>query len=161
MKKGALKLILCLCLISSVPKMAAQHVSPDAEPRAGEVQPPKTAEQQAVDAASQKLTEERDRRIQKQKEIEGAEKLADAIRKSKKHFIIKVAQVLDDGVLADYYQGGIGGRLSGKIFFFSGVQGMAEGQERMIFAIPDGSYKFTDTSGAARTVEKWRLSDNN
>jgi len=98
------------------------------------------------------------------------------LRDNSKNLTIEIIQVIDKGVLADNMKlqvvasssarvgmgGGVGsyyGR-SGKIIFVDGLKGMAEQQRKDIVAAPDGTYTYTDVSGASRTVEKWTFIKN-
>ena len=95
-----------------------------------------------------------------------------ALKAKQQSFGIEIVQVTPEGVLADRLEtstyavgsaryGGGGGAvktsvsLSGKIIFIEGLLGMAEQQRASIDAVPDGTYTFTDTEGANRTIEKW------
>ena len=96
-----------------------------------------------------------------------------------KEMHIEINQVVSGGVLADLLtkryteavadraaSNGLGGNVyrpddglyyerSGNTAFIQGVNGGVEGKQLAIKAYPDGTYTFTDTQGASRTVEKW------
>ena len=97
--------------------------------------------QRAAAEAKQKIAEamaERDELIKKR----------DALLQSmaeQKSF--KATQVVDGGILCDD---------SNKLIFVScATQDLAEGQTFSTYAYKDGTYTYTDTQGASRTVEKW------
>jgi hypothetical protein len=90
---------------------------------------------------------------------------------------VEVTQVLANGILADPLEehyipgrassmarigggGGVGSDAvsyepSGKTIFVQGLSGMAENERATIQAYRDGTYTYSDTSGASRTIEKW------
>ena len=86
---------------------------------------------------------------------------------------IKVDQVISGGVLADLMEtASIGSRMSriggggaaciyykrsGHIIYVTGVNNVVDNDELSIKAKRDGVYSYVDTSGAARTVEKYTL----
>ena len=93
-----------------------------------------------------------------------------------KELHIEINQVISGGVLADPLNKeytevvgnstGNGGGTSGggvyyerswKVIFVQGITGVAEGKQMTIKAYEDGTYTYSDTRGASRTVDKWVL----
>jgi len=135
------------------------------------------AQSDAVAAAQAKVDqanlEKSDADSAKQKE--GA---VEAQKKNAVTLVAKVTQVLPDGILADKMKsvyiapvtssmgavggggvavgGGISYEESGTtIFIEMPASGLAEGQQLTLKVARNGTYTFTDTNGASRTVEKW------
>jgi len=102
----------------------------------------------------------------------------EAPKKSAPNLVAKVTQVLPNGILADKMKtvyndpvtssmgavggggvavgGGISYTESGTtIFIEMPSSGLAEGQQLNLNVERNGTYTFTDTKGASRTVEKW------
>jgi hypothetical protein len=85
------------------------------------------------------------------------------MQKLARKFPVEIKQVLADGLLCEEqsivsvssfnvasYEG------TGKLIFVqASPEGMAEGNMISVNAFQDGVYKYTDTQGASRTVEKW------
>lgn len=138
-------------------------------------------QQQALQAAAYaKAAEDRKKaEIQAKQlaDVDAQQAAADAKQKTLKSTAasvrIKIIQVLPGGVLADRMQeavvssssasiGGGGGAYSyyersGDVFYYEGVQNVAEGDGLDVVAGRDGTYTYTDTSGASRTVQKWKI----
>lgn len=90
-----------------------------------------------------------------------------------KEIHVEITQVLPEGVLADKLKanytssnlqsiGGGGGlpfissyTRSGTVIFIKGLKVIAEGKRMAFIGLEDGTYSFTDTDGASRTVECW------
>ncbi len=106
-----------------------------------------------VKLAELKAQEEHQKQLQEIHDKEAAQeaakaKAAEELKARTKTFYIEVNQVLSGGVLASP---------TGATIFVQGVnvKGLAEGNLLEIRAYRDGTYSFTDTRGASRTVEKW------
>jgi hypothetical protein len=97
--------------------------------------------------------------------------------------VVKVNQVLPNGVLADKMEahynapvadsmasvGGGGGVAGGGVYYEESgttifiempASGLAEGQQLTVKVARNSTYTFTDTNGASRTIEKWIKVDN-
>jgi len=136
-------------------------------------------QQQAIQAATYAKSEEerkifelqkKQRSDEETKQKQQAQKAA-LLKASSESARIKVVQVLAGGVLADKLQTasvasssaslGMGGggysyyKESGDIYFYQGISGVAEGDNIEVVASRDGTYSYTDTRGASRTIEKW------
>jgi hypothetical protein len=128
------------------PQKAAQF---QAEEKAVSIQRLAVATQQTVAADAAKQA--------KEEEVELARKA--------KLLNLEIDQVIPGGIMAtlteeDYLTGG-GISYSdsgGKPIFVKGVTGKAEGEQMFALkAYRDGTYTYSDTQGASRTVEKWIL----
>ena len=130
----------------------------------------------ANEEARRKLAEEKNeywaQRENEKEIVKEAKEAQQQIEARSEHFGIEVLQVLPDGVLAvplethgvatgsaRYGGGGGGVRISvspsNKVIFVQGLTGFAENERLAIQTARDGTYTYTDTSGASRTVEKW------
>ena len=134
-----------------------------------------------AESAERQIANEKQNQQDAQDAAAAQDKAADqAARKTAIPLVFEVSQVLPDGVLADKMKadfdtpvadsaqsdGGGGGvgpgggvvyRDSGTVIFVEiPSAGLAESQQLHKLAAPDGTYTYTDTDGASRTVEKWK-----
>jgi hypothetical protein len=140
--------------------------------------PQKAAAYAAADAKAQTAMFEQNERILQQ-QVSAANAAAAASQKADaakakaaqaKPMQIEIIQVISGGVLADPLEEnapigndvGDGGAVSpggysrsGKTIFVQGVSGAAEGNQMAVRAYQDGTFTYTDTQNASRTVEKW------
>jgi hypothetical protein len=101
----------------------------------------------------------------KARQIEKQARDAELTAKQEKYpgysvFHINVVQVLSSGVMADQmtYVGTNTPIRSGKIIFVEGVfPGAYENQRLWVGGYPDDVYRYEDTRGAQRTIQKWVL----
>jgi hypothetical protein len=150
---------------------------PDKFKAAANAQAEHDAQSDAVAAAQAKV----DQANLQKGDTDAAKQRAAAVeapKKSTPNLVAKVTQVLPNGVLADKMEAhfsapvadsmasvGGGGRVAGGGFYYeeSGTtifiempsSGLAEGQQLNLNVERNGTYTFTDTKGASRTVEKW------
>ena len=136
------------------------------------------ADQAAAAQSYASVDQERAKLQAEQVKSEKATEAAAQLTKNAAPLVVKVTQVLPDGFLADKMKsvyiapvtssmgaiggggvavgGGISYEESGTtIFIEMPASGLAEGQQVTMKVARNGTYTFTDTNGASRTVEKW------
>ena len=125
---------------------------------------------EAIQQADQSQTMQRETAIQQHRidAISSAKREAELVEKTNSEakleqsatkFYVEVSQVISNGILGQRVNPPTNGpgETIGPQFFMEGVKGVAEGQRFGVMAYRSGTYTYSDTRGASRTVEKWKF----
>ncbi len=163
---------------SGISKIPFSKLSPEVQAAHGydpnsadEFKKQQQAQQAAAYAKSLEDKKIADAQAKQKAEAAATQERQQKLAKSAEQARIKIVQVLPGGALADRMQqavvssssasiGGGGGAYSyyersGDIYYYEGLTNIAEGDSIDVMASRDGSYSYTDTRGASRTVQKW------